>query len=44
MKVLLPKRDMLKYSYESTGEVTVDSIGKWLDDVLEGNIKPTLKS
>ena len=41
----MPGKDMLKYSCdESPAKLTVEYIGKWIDNLLNNKIKPSLKS
>lgn len=45
MKALMPSKDMLKYSCEKNPkDLSVEYIGGWIDNMLEGKIKPSLKS
>jgi len=44
LRVIIPK-DMKKYACDTKpADLTVDFIGKWLQDVLDGKFKPSLKS
>ena len=35
---------MMKFKFEDAASLTAETVGKWLDGILDGSIKPHLKS
>jgi protein disulfide-isomerase A1 len=43
LRAITPEK-MMKYKFEDTPSLTAESVGKWVDGILDGSIKPHLKS
>lgn len=43
LRAITPEK-MMKYKFEDTVSLTADAVGKWVDGILDGSIKPHLKS